>query len=883
MRVISILQLVAIIVCCFPFSVSAGAVSPAPEWDTVLDGIHAYTWRGRAELAAELKKVETRVRQDLAGYIAAWEHRMAVPILYTGKASGQNDGEPPGYFASDFTDARKLIIRLREKKDPVAQFLFEKLTPEAQKAIAETDLAVLPSEKSTPETDANRSAEYSTSFMDGESAKVSQLLAGELTRIVREDTVYDPERFAGIQLSPAAMALVTGHNAPQNRVCINKTLLAEAFPKELARNFKCFIQKDETYRRVVAAKTVQYLRTGDKKTLDEGIALSETFANKLMYTDFAFWYYYPRALADIENKNSAALQSDAYGLLNDVVLWGEPPETGKQAPAYTERRHYVWNLADLVLTRGIIEGRMEGLEALGPAVWILGDHRETQAVGERERELSRLIVDVRKYLSGPESDNFRLNYAVAMLEGEKRQALLTQEVDAKRESASVAKLFDESREYLRLAYEWAGTGQGKAIAATKYLELINMGLARLKDTLPQAAYASLTGTKDAINASEAFTLYRRLAAKEKGGWKTLGFNSRISYINSAQRLWNALKRNSLLVGDYYLAKMDKDDFQSVMDNSEPAEKALLRYVDLFEMYTANGHRDIIPDSAYFAYAEALKKLSRLSGIVYSYNKNMQLQNQSVNYLLKAISIYPYDDSISEYAAMSRNINTGSYRMLPDAVLSTIVSNDVMAKCLRGDVNYCDKSTKQALEWSIYKVRNKLYGTDANNRLDEIRSLIINWKNEPYAPGTTKTQPENQRGAIFTLADRYMTVAGQLSVLTADSMERLKKCRTDGSGCEDTRDICDQLQSRRDESKKIKDELINACKTYAKMLRSTPGDVGNDKEMEYSLSLPKIAVDVYVGQTDRIFQLSIQKQLSELRQMDNCPMHKVIKAGYYAAK
>jgi hypothetical protein len=859
MRLIRILPLVTIIVCFFPFSVFAAVISPASEWDKVLDGIYAYTWRGRTELDAELKKVEMRTRQNLAGYVAAWEQRMTVPIVQAGKVSGGDAGSLPGYSASDIIDPQKLIMRLKEKKDPVSEFLFEKLSPEARETID------------------------GITHKDGESAKASQLMAAELTRIVREETVYDPERFAEIRLSPAAMALVTEHNAPQNRVCINRTLLSEAFPEELSRNFKCFIQKDETCRRIVAAKTVQYLQTGDKKALDEGIALSETFANKLMYTDFAFWYYYPRALADIENKNSAALQSDAYALLNDVILWGEPLENGKTAPAEMERRHYVWNLADLVLTRGIIEGRMEGLEALGPAVWILGYHSETRAAGRQERELLHLIVDVRKYLSGPESDNFRLNYAVAMLEGKRRQALLTQTLDAKNGGASVETLFNESREYLRLACKWASTGQGKTTAITGYLELINEGLAKMKDNLPRAFYASLAGSKDEINASTAFALYRRLAAKEKKGWEKLRYSSRTGYINSAHGLWNALRRNSLLVGDYYLTKIDKDDFQSVMDNSEPAEKALLRYVDLFEMYTANGYREIIPDSAYFAYAEALKRLSRLSRILYSYNNNIELHNQSINYLLKAIVIYPYDDSISEYAAISRNFNTGSFSMLPDRVLSTIVSNDVISKCLRGDVKYCDKNTKQALEWSIYKIRNKLYSTKNVNRLDEMKSLLTNWKNEPLTSGRTKIESENQRGVVLALADRYVVLSTQLSALTADAMEHLKKCNADGSKCEDIHDTCDRLLSRRDESAKIKEELVNACKTYTKMLRNLPGGKGNDKELEYSLSLPDTVIDMYVSQTDRIFEVAMERQLYDLRRMDNHPMHKVIKSGFYAAQ
>ena len=155
MRVIRILPLVAMLLSCFPFSVSAGNVPPAPEWDTVLDGIYAYTWRGQPDLTAELKKQEARIKQDLPGYIAAWEQQMSVPIVYTAKERTGSACGPLNYCGADFLDQRKLIMKLREKKEPLARFLFGKLSPEAQKTIAESDLT---------------------------SANAPQLLAGELTR-----------------------------------------------------------------------------------------------------------------------------------------------------------------------------------------------------------------------------------------------------------------------------------------------------------------------------------------------------------------------------------------------------------------------------------------------------------------------------------------------------------------------------------------------------------------------------------------------------------------------------------------------------------------------------------------------------------------------------
>lgn len=883
MKITRTLPFVAMLLCCFSFSASAGDAPPAPEWDAVLDGIYAHTWRGRADLAAELKSDEARIGQDLPAYIAAWERHMALPIVYTDNSRGVSGCEPLAYCQADLADTRKFILKLQERKVPLTRFLFDKLSPAAQKTIAEYNPAASPSDKVS-------------------AAPASQLLAGELTRIVRADTLYDAERFTGVPLSYTAMTLVNQHNDAQNRVCINKTLLADAFPEEIARNFKCVIMKDEAYRRVVAAKTVQYLRTGDKKALDEGIALSEKFEDKLMYTDFAFWYHYPRTLADIHVRDSAALTFDAYSLLNDVVLAVEPAEPDKATAEELERRHYGWNLADVVLVKGIMESKMEGLEALGSAMWLLGYHIDKKAGSDRERELAQRIVDVRKFLLGPESDNFRLNYAVAMSEGKRQSALLTQALNAKGKGAPVEQLFTAARENLRLAGEWAGTGQGTTVAATNYLELVNLALARMKDLLPPSGYATLAATPGKANAGTAVALYRELAKRERGGWERQRFIDHKGYVDSAQRLWNALQRNSLLVGGYYLQRMDTDDFQSVMDNAEPAERALLRYVALFEATTENGHREIMPDSAYFAYAEALKMLSRLKRVVSAYNNRIESHNQAITYLLKAIEAYPYDDSINEYASISRNINTDFNYQTTDNIISRILSNNVIAKCLDATNSYCDKSIKQTLEWNIYKTKSKLYGKINVDRLAEMKLQINHWKDEKRATGITagnytkKISKGNhdknlngvpaaagnvslavQRGTVVKLADRYLAASEKIAAQTADARQQLAKCSADGVACADGRDPADTLPTKKEEFQQIRNELLSAADSYRQMLAITPGD---GKELEYLTKLSGIVNDVYLNQTDRLIEVGMQRMLNTLRHKDEHPMHKIIKSAYY---
>lgn len=861
MRIIRILPLVAMIACFLPFSASAAETAPAPEWDKVLDGIYSHTWRGKDDLSAEVKRQETRIRQELPEYIAAWERRMAAPAVYTGKENPGGECGPLRYCASDFLDVKGFIGKLREKKEPMARSLYNRLSPAGQQVVN----GFAPAAGVPPE-------------------QAAKALAGELTKIVGEDTFYGQVQTEELKLSPATSAMVEDPNSAMNRVCINKTIIAEAFPAELARNFKCVLQKDETYRRVTVAKTVQYLRTGDRKSLDEAVSLGDTFANKLMYTDFAFWYYYPRALADIENGNPTALQKDAYELLNEVVLWEEPLEAGKTSPAEMERRHYAWNLADLILIRGILDRKLAGLEALGPAVWVLGSRSTEQAIGERERDLLRFLTDVRIYLSGPESDNYRLNYAVAMSEGKRLNAKLLQALDAREKGDAVGQLFTGASESLGLASAWAGTWQGKAAAVTAYIELVNTGLSRMKDVLTPAAMASLAAPPNNESLGMAVALYRGMAEREAGGWEQLRFSDRKVYVNSAQGLWNAVRRNALLTADYYLDRMDKDDFQSVMDNSVPAEKALQRYVNLFENFaSADGPREIIPDSAYFAYADALKRISRLERDIYSFNRNMKLHNQAVDYLLKGIVVYPYDDSLSEYATLSRNINTGSSKTYPDVVVRSVVSNNVVAKCLQGNKSYCDPNTRQALEWNIYKVRNKLYSSSIGNVTDEMKQVVQEMRQDANPSSKGKMKGDNQRLAILAAADRYIALCTDTAPLTASAAKAVDGCFSDDAGCDGLDAATNRLLAKRAELEKLKTELVASTGNWVQMQGAVPANPGPGRDLENMRNLSNLVIDEYVNQTDRIVEVLVQRKLHELAVADNHPMHKIIKSGYYAPR
>lgn len=624
MKNIRILSLITTLFLRLTLPASAEEIAPSPEWDTFLDGVYAYTWQDQSVIKAKLEQEESRIKQNLKSYISIWDQRFASPIVYTDNSRNSDTCGPLNICASDIIDPVKFIEDLTIKRDPLSVYLFDLLSSKTQKSIVGVSPGNIQENILTPLTE-------------------------ELSRIVSEGSLYDKTRFRAIQLSDVARTLAEDHNDALSRVCINKTLLAEAYPDEIKRNFKCVIYKDEAYRRVVEAKTIHYLRTGENESILEAVALTDKIKGKLSNVDFAFWYYYPRSLADVLKKDSASLISDAYSVLNNVIVAGEAGTDEIAAKEEMKQRNYARSLADVVLSKGIIEGRLPDLEALGSAMWMLGYRNDKILTGTvREKALAQLVDDVKEYLSGPESDNFRLNFAVALREGKRLNALLRDALN-KKDNASADKIFAEEREYLQLAHKWAVTGQGKAVAVAYNLELANTALAKMKDILPAENYAALVEKPGAVDGKLAAELIREMGGKEKEGWEQLRFAERKSFIDGAHRLWNAFGQNAILLGDYHLKRMDKDDFYSVMENGAAAEKGLLGYLDLFEQLSLSRLSDILPGDVCAISTDALAYLTYIQYNLKQFKNNAINQykfNNSNSAAISCLSAF-YSDSNKE--------------------------------------------------------------------------------------------------------------------------------------------------------------------------------------------------------------------------------------------
>ncbi|MBA4147861.1 MAG: DUF2723 domain-containing protein [Verrucomicrobia bacterium] len=104
------------------------------------------------------------------------------------------------FKTDDFKDVAALRQRLGEKKDPVSQFLFEKLSPETQKLLSA-----------------------------GDDKAFARALAKDLNVLIDSGAIYDKERFAGVKLSDHSQRFIKENPKSYTLVRWNRLLLEDAY------------------------------------------------------------------------------------------------------------------------------------------------------------------------------------------------------------------------------------------------------------------------------------------------------------------------------------------------------------------------------------------------------------------------------------------------------------------------------------------------------------------------------------------------------------------------------------------------------------------------------------------------------------------------------
>lgn len=119
------------------------------------------------------------------------------------------------FTSADIRDPEGLAAKLREGRDPLSAYLHELLSPETRRRLDTSR----PRQKEAP-------------------AALPALLAGELNRILQGESIYNEQRFALTALSDRTKRLIEGRPTGAERIPLNRALLEDAYPAELARASK---------------------------------------------------------------------------------------------------------------------------------------------------------------------------------------------------------------------------------------------------------------------------------------------------------------------------------------------------------------------------------------------------------------------------------------------------------------------------------------------------------------------------------------------------------------------------------------------------------------------------------------------------------------------
>ena len=154
---------------------------------------------------------------------------------------------------ADFIDLPGFANKLRSQQDPVSKYLYENLSPETQKLLSGDQKAL----RDALERDLNNLLERELKIKKQIAAKTAEkyeldqeILSGgasdrlkkkqdelnnAIAELSRTGPLYDPERFKNVQLSEYLRDFIKENPQSHTRIRLNRLLLEETYPKEIAK------------------------------------------------------------------------------------------------------------------------------------------------------------------------------------------------------------------------------------------------------------------------------------------------------------------------------------------------------------------------------------------------------------------------------------------------------------------------------------------------------------------------------------------------------------------------------------------------------------------------------------------------------------------------
>jgi hypothetical protein len=406
--------------------------------------------------------------------------------------------------------------------------------------------------------------------------------------------------------------------------------------------------RERDYLRLAIAQTLDYLQSDNRESLNSAARGIERLKGKSLMPEIAYWSAYVKALQALESDDSEQFVARVFDIWNNSILYyehGEITQAATNTVGATPLQFYYRNLINLVVNRAIISRKMEGLNALGPLFLMLKERLPAERDGEG-KYFATLIQRIADGLTAPDSDRFRLNFTVAVIESKRLQQVAAARLDAEGMTEGAQKVFEQSLQFNDLALKWAATprSSGVILAVADHLDNISFAIQRLPDNEKAKAYrffAALPGQEGSSTLQKAMAVFNDIAVYSGGGWKKAGFESRELYIKAAHRLWRSIMELSLWTGDFYLAKLNTvGNQQAINDYASPMQQVLDSYLYFLSSQASRGFDDVIPDSAFFGAAEAAEKLAFAYQRINMYSSDTSAYNLWFFHRLQATELFP---------------------------------------------------------------------------------------------------------------------------------------------------------------------------------------------------------------------------------------------------
>lgn len=409
------------------------------------------------------------------------------------------------------------------------------------------------------------------------------------------------------------------------------------------------IFRERDYLRLAIAQTIDYLQSDNLESLTSAALQLEKLKGKSSMPEIAFWTGFVKALQALEGNDSALFVTRVYDIWNSSVLYIEQNEisrTASEKAVNVNSPFYYRNIINLVVNRAIITRKMEDLNALGPLFLMMKERNLGDKDGDG-KYFATLLQRITDGFMAPDSDRYRLNFTVAVIESKRLQQAAAAKLDAEGMSEGAQKAFEQSLLFNDLALKWAASrrSSGVVMAVIDHLDSTSFAIQRLTDNEKAPAYkffATLPSQEASPTLLKAMAIFNDIALYSEGGWEKAGYESRELYLKAAHRFWRAIMELSLWTSDYYLAKLTTaTDPRSIQRYAASMQVVLDSYIDFLAAQESRGLPDVIPNSACFGAAEAAEKLAFAFQKVNMYSTDNIDYNLWFLHRLQAIEFFPF--------------------------------------------------------------------------------------------------------------------------------------------------------------------------------------------------------------------------------------------------